>query len=418
MLARGLGAGMWLLDLLLRRFVKGGRLIVFDWRGRQYLYQGRDGPAVVVRLHDRATARALVINPSLALGEAYMNGSLTVEQGTLYDLIDLAALNYRLARYEPWLRWRDLIAQPFRWLMQWNDLRRARRNVAHHYDLTGELYSLFLDSDRQYSCAYYTHPDDSLEDAQHQKKRHIAAKLLLRPGQKVLDIGSGWGGLGLFLAREAGAKLVGATLSREQCLVSNRRAREAGLDDRVEFVLRDYRTLDGAFDRIVSVGMFEHVGISYYPTFFAKLGSLLVEDGVALVHTIGRCDGPAVTDPFIRKYIFRGGYIPALSEILPAIERAGLVVTDIELLRLHYADTLRDWRRRFHGNRERVKALFDERFCRMWEYYLAASEVAFRRLDMVVFQIQLAHRQDAVPITRDYIGDHERAIADPASAAA
>jgi cyclopropane-fatty-acyl-phospholipid synthase len=287
-------------------------------------------------------------------------------------------------------------------------MHRAQANAAHHYDLSDTLYDLFLDADRQYSCAYFTHPHDDLEHAQQDKKRHLAAKLLLEPGVRVLDIGSGWGGLGLYLAEAGAAQVVGITLSKEQLKVSRDRARRAGLDDRVRFELCDYRAVRGTFDRIVSVGMFEHVGVRHFSEFFAAVRDRLTDDGVAVLHSIGRADGPGVTNPWIRKYIFPGGYAPALSEVLPSVERLGLWVTDIEILRLHYAETLRLWRRRFQAKRARIAKLYDERFCRMWEWYLIASELAFRRMGHMVFQLQLAKRQDAVPLTRDYVTDWER----------
>jgi cyclopropane-fatty-acyl-phospholipid synthase len=296
----------------------------------------------------------------------------------------------------------------FRRIHQYNPLPRARQNVAHHYDLSDQLYELFLDRDRQYSCGYFRDDSEDLDTAQLDKKRHIAAKLLVRPGQRVLDIGSGWGGLALYLAGECGAQVTGLTLSVEQQKLATRRAAAAGLSDRVKFHLRDYREEAGHYDRIVSVGMFEHVGLNHYRAFFAKLKSLLAPDGVALLHSIGRKDGPGTTSPWMRKYIFPGGYVPALSEVLPMVEELRLWVTDIEILRLHYAETLRAWRRRFERNRDRVKALYDERFCRMWEMYIVGSEIAFRRQDHMVFQMQLAKTVDAVPLTRDYMLDWER----------
>jgi cyclopropane-fatty-acyl-phospholipid synthase len=307
-------------------------------------------------------------------------------------------------------------------LHQYNPVPRARRNVAHHYDLSDQLYELFLDRDRQYSCAYFGSPEDDLDTAQESKKRHIAAKLLLRPGLKVLDIGSGWGGLALYLAGECGADVTGLTLSEEQHKVATRRAAAAGLSDRVRFHLRDYREETGRYDRIVSVGMFEHVGVNQYPTYFRRLSELLTADGVALLHSIGRMEGPGTTNPWIRKYIFPGGYSPALSEVVPEAERARLWITDIEILRLHYAETLRAWRRRFEHNRERICELYDERFCRMWEMYLVGAEIAFRRDGHLVFQMQLAKAVDTVPLTRDYMvaweGIHSAATENPAGRAA
>ncbi|MGH6792571.1 MAG: class I SAM-dependent methyltransferase, partial [Methyloceanibacter sp.] len=323
--------------------------------------------------------------------------------------LELVAINYGHLESHPLFVGAERLGRVLRYLHTFNPITRARRNVAHHYDLSGRLYDLFLDRDRQYSCAYFETPKDDLETAQDQKKRHLAAKLLFdRPGLKVLDIGSGWGGLGLYLARECGAEVDGVTLSEEQHKLSCERAQAAGLDDRVRFHLRDYRQLSGRFDRIVSVGMFEHVGAAHYRTFFQKARSLLADDGVMLLHTIGRASPPGTTNPWLRKYIFPGGYTPALSEVMRAVEKTGLIVTDVEVLRLHYAKTLRHWRRRFLRNWSKAAELYDERFCRMWEFYLAGCEVAFRYMDQVVFQLQISHRQDAVPLTRDYITDSKR----------
>ena len=292
-------------------------------------------------------------------------------------------------------------------LQQFNPRSRSRRNVAHHYDLDGRLYRLFLDADQQYSCAYFEAPDQSLDDAQLAKKRHLAAKLKVEPGAKVLDIGCGWGGLALYLAEIAGARVTGITLSQEQYARAQQRAIERGRSQDATFRLEDYRDVAGQFDRIVSVGMFEHVGVGHYDTFFRKCAKILGQDGVFLLHTIGRSGSPSVTNPWIAKYIFPGGYIPALSEVLPAIQRARLVVTDVEILQLHYAETLKAWRERFLAHREEVERLYDARFVRMWEFYLASSEMAFRESDMVVFQIQMAKRKGVVPQTRDYIGREE-----------
>jgi cyclopropane-fatty-acyl-phospholipid synthase len=312
--------------------------------------------------------------------------------------------NHPLARIGLVLGW---LARPF---VQFNPIRRARRNVAHHYDLSDELYALFLDSDRQYSCAYFMEPTDGLEQAQENKKRHIAAKLLLEPGMKVLDIGCGWGGMALFLAERCGVEVLGVTLSEHQLAVARGRAAAKGLSGRARFELMDYRQLAGSFDRIVSVGMFEHVGVPQYRAFFDKVASLLPPDGVALLHSIGCMWGPHAIDPWIDKYIFPGGYIPALSEVMPAVEKSGLNATDIELLYPHYADTIKAWRENFAANRARAAALYDERFCRMWEFYLSGSEMAFRRLNHMVFQMQLARDPLAVPRTRDYIQTTEREL--------
>lgn len=381
---------------LLSRLVVKGKLAVAMPNG-EWLAIGVTRPeaaGLAIHIHDWRTVRRIVRNPALAVGEAYVDGTLTIERGDLYDLLALAT--HTLGRLR---RRRRAMA---------NGHRRSKRNVAHHYDLSGELYRLFLDADRQYSCAYFAYPGMSLEAAQAAKKRHIAAKLSLEPGQRVLDIGAGWGGMALTLAEEYGAETLGITLSQEQLDEACKRAGERGLAHKARFELKDYRDLDGLFDRIVSVGMFEHVGPKDYDTFFATVARCLAEDGVAVVHTIGTCAGPAPNNPWIEKHIFPGGAIPALSQIAPAIEQSGLILTDVEVLRFHYADTLRAWRERFALNRVRIAELYDERFCRMWEFYLAGAEAGFREGSLVVFQLQLAKHRASVPITRDYIHDFER----------
>jgi cyclopropane-fatty-acyl-phospholipid synthase len=397
-----------LLTRLLKRIITVGQLRVVDARGGSHTFEGSPGTSVAIKLHDPALHWKLLLKPRLSLPEAYMDGTLTIEEGGLYDLIDLMAANLE-ALPEGFLeRFLNGSVTGLPRPHQYNPLSRSRRNAAHHYDLSDDLYELFLDQDRQYSCAYFVDQGDSLDTAQLNKKRHIAAKLLISPGQRVLDIGSGWGGLALYLAGECGADVTGLTLSVEQHRVAMRRAAAAGLSDRVRFHLRDYREELGRYDRIVSVGMFEHVGINHYNAFFTRVKSLLASDGVALLHSIGRMDGPGSTNPWIRKYIFPGGYYPALSEVLPAVERSRLWVTDVEILRLHYAETLKSWRERFARNRDRVPANYDERFCRMWEMYLTGSELAFRRGGCMVFQLQLAKTVDTVPLTRDYMIDWER----------
>jgi cyclopropane-fatty-acyl-phospholipid synthase len=330
-----------------------------------------------------------------------------VTRGSIYDVAALAMRNLALQPPIKLLRMREHVRMALRKLHQRNDQARSRHNVAHHYDLNGRLYELFLDSDRQYSCAYFEYPGQSLEAAQLSKKRHIAAKLMVDPGHRVLDIGSGWGGLALYLGERCGAQVTGITLSEEQLGSACARAQRQGLTGQVEFRLQDYRSIEDRFNRIVSVGMFEHVGVGYYDAFFSKVSELLTDDGVMLLHSIGSMDGPCVNNPWVTKYIFPGGYTPALSEVLPAIERAGLIVTDIEILRLHYAETLREWRERFLARRGEAKVLYDERFCRMWEFYLAGCEAGFRYGGLMVFQIQIAKRLDAVPLTRDYIAHRE-----------
>jgi cyclopropane-fatty-acyl-phospholipid synthase len=337
-----------------------------------------------------------------------MDGSFTMEQGTIYDLLALAAENIHRAnpQYSPGERFYALLRR----FQQWNPVDVSRKNVAHHYDLSGSLYDLFLDKDRQYSCAYFPTPDISIDDAQTAKRKHIMAKLLLQPGQRVLDIGCGWGGLALSIAKSADVEVTGITLSEEQLKVAQRRAEEQQLAHKVRFLLCDYRNLTGQFDRIVSVGMFEHVGIGHYQTFFNTVRDRMSDTGVMLLHTIGRAHGPGATNPWIRKYIFPGGYVPALSEVMPCIERTGLFTTDIEFLHPHYADTLRNWRNRFMARREEALKLYDERFARMWEFYLAGAETAFRHAGQLVFQIQMAKKVKNVPRTRDYIARDEQAF--------
>jgi cyclopropane-fatty-acyl-phospholipid synthase len=397
---------------MFRRFITRGRLSVRWPDGRISSYAGPSGsgPEATIHLRDAATVRRLIINPALMVGEAYMDGGLVPDERGIYPVLDVMALNLMAnGQSDPIGRLRAVLGHLKRRIDQHNPMARAQRNAAHHYDLNGRLYSLFLDRDRQYSCGYFPHDETTLEEAQVAKKRHIAAKLCLdRPGLTVLDIGSGWGGLALSLAREHCARVTGITLSAEQLAESRQRAAAEGLADRVSFELLDYRVVDRRFDRIVSVGMFEHVGVGHYREFFAVIARCLDPDGVALLHAIGRSDGPGFTNPWIAKYIFPGGYCPALSEVLVPVERSGLIATDLEVLRLHYAETLHHWRRRFTANRDTIAAIYDERFCRMFEFYLCGSEIAFRREGYMVFQLQLAHRQTAVPLTRDYITDSER----------
>ncbi len=394
---------MRLLASLLGLIVKTGHLKLIDWNGRECDLGDGTGAPLALRFKDKHVALEIAWNPNLKFGEAYMDGRISVEHGTIAEVLEVFARNMGTGAGSGHMEWLAKARYLARRMMQRNGITRSRKNVATHYDLSGALYDLFLDADKQYSCAYYENPTDSLETAQQNKKRRIAAKLHLQPGQRILDIGSGWGGMGLHLAETADADVTGVTLSREQLKVANDRAAEAGRAERVRFRLEDYRHVKEKFDRVVSVGMFEHVGINNYETFFKKVAALLEDDGVALIHTIGRADGPGVTNPWITKHIFPGGYTPALSEILPAVERAGLIVADVETLRLHYALTLADWRRRFMANWEAAKALYDERFCRMWEFYLAGAEMGFRYQGLVVFQLQLAKRVDALPIVRDYM---------------
>ncbi|WP_262329961.1 SAM-dependent methyltransferase [Bosea sp. BH3] len=358
-----------------------------------------------MRILDAPTELKLALNPELALGEAVMDGRVVVEQGSLYDLLDVLVAAMHKARPKGWGKVLGGLRTAIRRFHQHNTPALARRNVAHHYDLKSDFFRLFLDEDMQYSCAYYARPGMSLAEAQLAKKRHIMGKLDLRPGQRVLDIGCGWGGMALSIAGETGASVTGITLSEEQLAIARQRGAESGLP--VEFRLQDYRHLTEPFDRIVSVGMFEHVGVGYYRDYFRKVRELLTDDGVALIHTIGRSTPPGATNPFIAKYIFPGGYIPAMSEVAAAIELEELVITDVEVLRIHYAETLKAWRENFLARRDKAVAMYDERFARMWEFYLAACEASFRHDDLVVFQFQLARKLDGLPVTRGYIGERE-----------
>ena len=402
-----------LLTRLLGNLLKTGNLRITGADGQTNAFGDGSGEPVHIEIKTRRAERAIALDPALAFPEAYMAGDVDFLEGDTLTFLEIMFTNMGPSgsMEAAWTKAFEGVRYALRRLQQVNTAGRSRRNVAHHYDLSGDLYRLFLDTDMQYSCAYFERPNMTLEEAQFAKKRHIAAKLRLASGQNVLDIGSGWGGLGLYLAKSFDVDVLGVTLSTEQHGVATDRARAEGLDDRVHFEIRDYRSIGERFDRIVSVGMFEHVGVPQFRTFFEKCATLLKPDGVMVLHSIGRFGPPAATAPFIRKHIFPGGYIPALSEVMPHVERAGLMVGDIEILRLHYAETLRHWRQRFLANRDRAKSLYDERFCRMWDFYLAASEASFRWQDMMVFQMQLTRRNDTLPMTRSYIEKTEKALA-------
>ena len=401
-----------MLGKTLRGLIEHGRLTIIrpDGRTEQFgeLTATNPRPDVAVRLNGVLTSLKLSLHPDLYFGELYVDGALIIERGSLWELLELLGRNQLEQRSVPGNSVIGPLQAFLGWMRRGDSRRAARRHVAHHYDLPHEHYRRFLDADLQYSCAYFADPSFSLEQAQEAKKRHIAAKLVLEPGIRVLDIGCGWGGLALSLAEMERVEVVGVTLSREQLTVARKRAKQARLEERVRFALQDYREIEGRFDRIVSVGMFEHVGTPNYATFFQKIRNLLSAEGIALIHSIGRINGPAITSAWTRKYIFPGGHIPALSEVAPVIERAGLIMTDLEILRLHYAETLRRWRERFIESHRREGPPSDERFSRMWEFYLASSELAFRNGGLMVFQAQLARQLDSVPLTRDYMYERER----------
>ena len=391
--------------------ISKGNLAVTDAAGVTYHFGDNTGEPVHLRFTSSKWEREVALDPALKLGEAYMEGGFEFVKGDIYKLLEIIFESTGpVAENQMWMKAMSFIRTATKRFVQMNTLKRSARNVQHHYDLSGKLYDLFLDPDRQYSCAYFQTPDTDLNEAQLAKKRHLAAKLQVSKGEKLLDIGCGWGGLGLYFARVLGADVTGVTLSHEQFGIANQRAKALGLENRAKFLLEDYRNLNAQFDKIVSVGMFEHVGIGHFKEYFDHVKRLLKPDGRFVLHSIGRSGEPGATNPWIAKYIFPGGYIPSLSEVIPVIEKSGLIITDIEILRLHYAETLKAWRQSFLAHWDEAKALYDERFCRMWDFYLAASESAFRWQGMMVFQIQLAHKQDAVPLTRDYIMQEEERL--------
>jgi cyclopropane-fatty-acyl-phospholipid synthase len=406
-------APMWLLLKFLARTIRLGRLMLIEANGRVHEFGTAhpDYPDVTLRFADGRVPGDIMRNPRLGFGEAWLDGRLIFEVGDIERFLTLFRKNASWESGGEWLKPKGLVRRlagdVLARLDRLNWERKSKRNVAHHYDLDDRLFSLFLDHDRQYSCAYFTDTANDLDTAQADKKAHIAAKLALSPGQRVLDIGCGWGGMALYLNRLADVEVLGITLSEEQLKVARARAEEAGVADRVRFELIDYRAVEGQFDRIVSVGMFEHVGPRNYHRFFAMAKTLLSEDGVMLLHTIGRMGKPGTTDPFTAKYIFPGGYNPALSEIVAASERARLILTDVEVLRLHYAHTLDIWLARTNAARDKIVEMYDERFFRLWQFYLAGASGAFRYGGLVNFQLQYARHRHALPITRDYMATTE-----------
>jgi cyclopropane-fatty-acyl-phospholipid synthase len=399
---------MFPLSHMLKSFVRVGTLKVVDAAGGVHVFSGTPGPRVTMRLTDPTLYRKLFFNPELHAGEAYMDGRLSFEDSNLRDFLTLFSMNRLSLGSYPLQKVLRKVSRGLKGFQQANPVGKAQQNVAHHYDLGNDFYKLFLDEGMLYSCAYFLNDNETLEQAQRNKLRLIASKLNLKPGLRILDIGSGWGQLALYLAEMENVDVTGVTLSKEQHALSNDKARQAGLSDRVRFHLRDYRELDDRFDRIVSVGMFEHVGVHHYDEFFAKINALMSDDGVMLLHSIGHMSPPGTASPWLRKYIFPGAYSPALSEVFTSVEQASLWVTDLEFLRLHYAKTLNHWCRRFEANRAKVAQMYDERFCRMWEFYLISAEMMFQTGSQLVFHMQLARKRDAVPIQRDYITDLQR----------
>jgi len=401
---------MRLLGNMFKRFVQNGNLTLIDAHGMRHEFYGSAYQAVTLQFHDPDLPLKLFRNFELNLGEGYMNGTITFVDCTLTDFLELFSLNRSSMAAHPMQQMLRRVSRALRSFQQHNPIGKAQQNIAHHYDLSRQLYELFLDEDLQYSCGYFLSPEDTLETAQLNKKRHIAAKLDLADGQRILDIGCGWGGMALYLACCADVEVLGVTLSEEQHRLAGQRAEAAGLADRVRFELLDYRQVSGTFDRIVSVGMFEHVGVSRYDEFFQHVFNLLPDDGLALLHSIGHMSPPGVASPWLRKYIFPGAYSPALSEVFAATERQHLWVSDVDILRVHYADTLVEWNRRFQQHRQQIVELYDERFCRMWEFYLISAETMFRTGAQMVFQMLLSRTRDAVSLSRDYMFEAEQKL--------
>jgi cyclopropane-fatty-acyl-phospholipid synthase len=400
---------MFPLSHMLKSFIRTGTLKVIDADGKTHIFGGTPGPEVTMRLTDPTLYKTLFFNPELAAGEAYMDGRMSFENSTLRDFLTLFSVNRLSLGSYPLQKVLRTISRGLKRFQQSNPVGKAQKNVAHHYDIGNDFYRLFLDRGMQYSCAYFMNDDNTLEEAQQNKLRLIASKLNLKAGQRVLDIGCGWGDMALYFARMENVSVLGVTLSKEQCSLANEKAKQLGLADRARFELRDYRDVTDRFDRIVSVGMFEHVGVHHYGEFFAKVNQLMTDDGIMLLHSIGHMSPPGTASPWLRKYIFPGAYSPALSEVFTAVEQNSLWVTDVEFLRLHYAKTLAHWERRFQTNRALVAQMYDERFCRMWEFYLISAEMMFRTGSQLVFHMQLAKKRDAAPIVRDYVTDAQRA---------
>jgi cyclopropane-fatty-acyl-phospholipid synthase len=391
-------------EFLLKKLIRKGQLKFIDVDGSVMTFgSGSGAPHVTIRPHKKGLMPKLIQDFTLNLGEAYMNGAITIEEGSLYDLLALFGINLQDAPPMPWQLTGLVIDPILRLTRLFGAVSYSKRNVAHHYDLSNDFFKLFLDKDLGYTCAYFTHPDNDIDTAEREKKKLVASKLLVKEGMHILDVGCGWGGFAIYLAKTFGVKVTGITLSEEQHKYAVESAKREGLEQQVNFAVRDYRHEHGIYDRVIAIGILEHVGLLHYREFFAQIKALLKDDGVAIVHAISPMDGPGPNDNFLLKYIFPGGSTPSLSEVTPVIERSGLWITDIELLRMHYAETLRCWRAKFNENRETIKEMYDEKFCRMWEFYLTSCEVYFRYMVMMVFQIQIAKNKHTVPLTRDYM---------------
>ena len=388
---------------ILKKIKFKGKIDIVDFKDNIHSY-GSGNPYVKIRFANRSIQSKVFKNPSLYIGEGYMNKEILIERGSLEEFISIITASYNdFLSNNIYFKYYEKISNFFKPLQQLNELVNSKENVAHNYDLKEDLYRLFLDNDMQYSCAYFHNENISLEQAQYDKKKHIINKLNIEENMKVLDIGCGWGGLSLQIAKETGAKVKGITLSENQFETAKKRAQEEGLSEKVEFSLQDYRNENDTYDRIVSVGMFEHVGVNYFPIFFSKTYEILKDNGVFLLHTIGQTSKPSATSPWIRKYIFPGGYVPSMSEIINVCEKQNIIISDIEILRLHYAHTLTKWYKNALENKEKIVKMFDERFFRMWEFYLLISKYSFINMGNVVFQIQITKNINNLPLTRNYI---------------
>ena len=394
---------MYLATFLNKVFKKDGFILV-DANNKEYIIGApKKNNPIKVKILDKKLHLQLLFHPDLYFGEAYTDGKVIIENGNLSEFLDLALMNFGRKELNVFSYLINKFRGSYRYLTNFNFIKKSKMNVSHHYDISDDLYNLFLDPKRQYSCAYFKSENDSLETAQNNKIQHIIKKLNIKPNQKVLDIGCGWGSLAIDIAKAANCEVTGITLSENQLNFCNKKAKELNLENQVVFKLMDYRELNKKFDRIISVGMFEHVGRKFYNKFFSQIDKLLNDDGICLTHTIGSVNPPRDPHPWITKYIFPGGYTPSLSEVIGPIEKAGLIVTDIEVLRMHYSHTLRNWKENCIQNKDKIIEMFDEKFFRMWEFYLAGCEMAFKWGDQVVYQFQLTKNYRSTPVTRDYI---------------